>query len=220
MQRHPGVAPVELRSLDQPLGPADRIGGKPHQQIRRLQQVEIAAYRRLREGDIAAKLRLVHQVSRAEAGGTHEPAEVGQRRDRGEALEVPLQVGAHVAVEPDGPLPIRPKMESRQGEPSATGKRTPVLGLIQLRSHQIEPLLIGGIQQLFPDAPEPEAPLLPPGHRPQRQVARPARKRLGHLAHQEQIGRTGEEELPRPAVPVYVSLHLVEKIGLTLDPHR
>ena len=114
-------------------------------------------------------------------------------------------------------------MDGREGKPATERQRTPILRLGRLLGQNVEPLRVAGAEQLFPDAAAAETPLLPPGHRPERQVARPASERLGDSAHQEQVRRTGEEELPRPTTPIDLALHRVQQVRLTLylvEGHR
>ena len=54
----------------------------------------------LGESCIPSDLRLVYQLAGAESGHPHQAAEIGQRRDRGEVLQVSLQIGANVGFEP------------------------------------------------------------------------------------------------------------------------
>ena len=71
MERDSGVGPVELGRLDEALGAVDGKGGDPDQQVRRFEQVEIAAHRRLRQGYVTAKLGLVDELAEPVARGPH-----------------------------------------------------------------------------------------------------------------------------------------------------
>jgi hypothetical protein len=82
---------------------------------------------------------------------------------------------------------------------------------------------VGRSQQFLPQPRASLAALLAARHRPQGEVACAARQRLGHAAHQEQVGRAREQETPRRAPPVdrpldgvqqlRRALHLVEHDG-------
>jgi hypothetical protein len=90
-------------------------------------------HRRLRQRDVARQLRLVDELAEAQASCPHETAEIGQRRDRGEVLEVALQVRAHVAFEPDRPLLGRPQVKGRGRKAATASQRAPVLRGVGLR---------------------------------------------------------------------------------------
>ena len=180
-------------------------------------------HRRLRQGHVAAELALVEQLALAQTGGPHDPAEVGQGRDGGERLQVALQVGAHVAVEPDRPFPVRLQMQRRRGEAAAPRQGPPVLRLSGLGGHQLGPVLVASLEQLLPEAAAPQSLLLPPGHGPERQVAGPPGEGLGDLAHEKQVGRPREQEPPRPALSIDGPFHRAQQVRLPLhlvDGHR
>jgi len=104
MKAQADIAPIEFGSLDEALGAIHGIRKNADEQEGRLEQVQIAVHGWLGQGDVARKLGLIDELADAEGCRTHEPAEIRQRRNGRERLEVALQIGSHVAVEPHGPL--------------------------------------------------------------------------------------------------------------------
>src|SRR5262249_18535175 len=98
-------------------------------------------------------------------------AEIGQRRDRRKLLQVALEVGAHVAVEPNGPGLVHFEVHSRSREAAAVCQRAPVLGLVRLRGYQVEPVPVTGSEQLIPEAATCGPRLLAPRHWPEGEIA-------------------------------------------------
>ena len=97
-------------------------------------------HRWLRHGDVATELRLVDELPEAQARGAHEPAKIGQPRDRGEILQVPLQIRPDVAVEPNRPLLGRGEPHGRGWETTAPRQRAPVFTIVRLRREKVQPL--------------------------------------------------------------------------------
>ena len=145
VEGHAGITPIHLRRLDQPFGPVDGVGRKPHQQVRCFQQVQVAVDRCLGQGHVAAKLRLVQELSHPETGCPHETAKIRQRRNRRDVLQVPLQVGTHVSVEPDRPFLVGFQVYCRGREAAAASQHLPVVALGWPGRHQIEPVFVAGV---------------------------------------------------------------------------
>ena len=171
---------------------------------------------RLRQRRVAPQFGLVDELTEPQRGGAHQAPEVRQRGDGGERLQVAFEIGGQVAVEPHRPLAGGLHAQGRHRKAAAAGQVAPIVRLAGLRGHQIAPLRLRRCQQLFPDAAAAESPQLAPRHRPQGEVARAAGERLRHPAHEEQVRRAAEQELPRPAAAVDGPLDGQQQIGSAL----
>ena len=220
VQRQAGIAPVEFRQLADPLAVIGRVRRKANEQIRRFEQVEVAVHRGLRQRNVPAEPRLIDDLAQLQACGAHEAAKVRQRGDRREPLKVAFEVGLHVPVEPDAPLQVRFLVDGGDREAAPACQASPVLRPVWLSRHEVEPLVIAGTHELFPDPAPTESPLLAPRHRPQTQIARASCQRLGNPSHEQQIRRSRQEEPARLSLPVDHAFHGVEQIGDGAAPRR
>jgi hypothetical protein len=80
---------------------------------------ETPAVRRRRM--VAAEFRLVEHLAESVAGSPHQPAKVGKCGDRREVLQIALEVGADVSVEPDGTFPVGAEMQGRRRKAATPG---------------------------------------------------------------------------------------------------
>ena len=216
MQRQAGIAPVEFRQLADPLAAIGRVRRKANEQIRRFEQVEVAVHRGLRQRNVPAEPRLIDDLAQLQACGAHEAAKVRQRGDRREPLKVAFEVGLHVPVEPDAPLQVRFLVDGGDREAAPACQASPVLRPVWLSRHEVEPLVIAGTHELFPDPAPTESPLLAARHQPQTQVARASGQRLGNPSHEQQVCRSRQEEPARLSMPVNHPFHRVEQLGMPL----
>ena len=132
-------------------------------------------------------------------------------------MQIPLEIGPHVPVEPDRSIPVVGQVHGRNRKPAAASETAPVLSLVRLGLHQVEPAPVLSLQQLLPYAAPTRSHLFAARHRPESQIACPARQRLGHVAHESQVRRAGEEEPTRCTVPIDFPLHRVKQGRLALD---
>ena len=217
VERHAGVRPVQLGRFDESLGSVDRERMKPCQEIRRLQQVQIAARGRLRQRDVAPDFGLVQELSESVAGGERQSAKVRQRGYGGQLKQVAFQISSYVAVEPDVSFAVFAHLKRRRRESAAPRRRAPVFGRARLFRKQVAPVRVAGGEQLFPHAAPSQSHPLAPRHGPQREIARSVRQRLRHARHERQIRRPGDEKAPRLALAVYRAFHGVEQRRLSLN---
>ena len=162
-------------------------------------------------------------MAEPQTGGAHQPAKIGQRRNLGEVLQIALEIGADVAVEPNRAFGACPQRESGGRESAAQREGPPVLRLIGTRRQDIKPVAVFGTKKFVPSAGPSIAALFSAGHGPEREVARPAGERFGHLFHPEQVRRSGEQEAAGGAVAIDGPLHRPQQIGRTLhlvERHR
>jgi len=104
VQRDAGVASIQFRRLGEALRAVDGVGGQTHQQIRGLEEIQPTVDGGLRKSDIPAELGLVHELTEPQARRAHEAPVIGQAAHRRQVLQIALEIGADVAVEPDASI--------------------------------------------------------------------------------------------------------------------
>ena len=106
----------------------------------------------LRQRHVAPQRGLIHRLAKAQAGGAHQPAEVRQSGDGGDVQQVPLQIGAQIALEPDGAFGGMLHMHRRHRKAAAPHQLSPVFGGNFPCAHDRWPVRIGVVQQFIPYA--------------------------------------------------------------------
>jgi hypothetical protein len=81
-------------------------------------------HRGLRQTHVPREFGLIDELPQPEARGPHDPAEIGQRRDRSQIQKVALEIGADISVEPHGTLGAGPESQGRRGIPAPPGRRS------------------------------------------------------------------------------------------------
>ena len=207
VKRQPSVCPIELRGLDEPFRAVGGVRRKPDQQVRRLQQVQVAADGLLGKGRVAPQLGLVDQSSEPHGGRAHHPPEIGQRGDPRLGLEVAFQIGADIPVKPPSTRRVGLAHQRGHRKASPPRERTPVFRFAGLLRDGRGPLRIGDPQEIRPPSARSESTLFPAGHGPQREIARPASQRFGNPPHQQEVGRPRQQEPARRPGRVHGPLH-------------
>lgn len=130
----------------------------------------------LRKDDVASDLGLIDDLTDAQAGGSHKPAEVDQRRNGRQRRKVALEVGTQVAVEPDCAIGIVCDVDCGIGKPATTNSVVPVFGVPRLRHCHVLPCRIRRGEEFVPTTGSAESLPFSPCHWPKRQVTGSSRQ--------------------------------------------
>ena len=158
-------------------------------------------HRRLRQRGVARQFGLVEQAAGPVGGQRHEPLEIRQAGNRAQLSQVALQIGLHVAGEPEIAAFFRGGSHGG-GETATQQPVRPVASFIR-PIRQVEIRLEQAIQR------GQSSGTLQPFRRTKRrqfQIDGASRQRFRDLAHQEQIGRTHEQKIARLALAVDLAL--------------
>jgi len=132
--------------------------GHAHDQVGGLEQIEPPMDRGLRHGDVAGKIGLVEHLAESQSGRLHGAAEVGERGDGGQSLQVALEAGTGVGVEPDRTGRVILQFERRGRRAATTGQRASNLAKLGFGVEDGGPgaVLVG--EQVVPATTAPLAP--------------------------------------------------------------
>ncbi len=172
----------------------------------------------LADADVAAELGLVEEPPDPQARGAHQPPEIGQALHRAQRLQIALEVGLHVACEPDGTRRLVLQFVRRNRETAQARRGPPVLARAGVRGERLAPAAEARPEELAPGARASEPMALAPRERPERDVHRAPGERLAEALEHEEIRRGGEHEAAGFARPVTVhrALHGDEQVARAL----
>ncbi len=203
-----GVAHEQLRAPSDPLAGVRAPRGHVLEEEQGVERMEVPSQRARGE---ARRPRELGEVRRSSAAGSHqpsEPREVGQLGEVGDVVDVPLQGGRQVGVEP-GAAPV--------GRRARHGGREAAL------QHALGEVLDGTVRRWCGVAERPRGEVLPNtlefalGERTERSDLDAPGESIAVPRKREDVGRAGHQEAPRAPVAVHGGLDGQEQVRRALD---